>query len=600
MSAKPNAFPELQHALLQMRRYFMATAAFSLLINFLLLVPTLYMLQVYDRVLTSRSETTLIVLTLVMLAAYALLSAFEWIRARLLIRAGITLDEHLSSRVFSSAFEANLQKASSNPAQALQDLLTIRQFLTGNGLFAFFDMPWAPIYLVVIFIMHPLLGWFSLVGAVTLLFLTWITELATKRPLAAANTAALQSMNYANNHLVNAEVIAAMGMLPNLERRWREVHRNHLLLQGLASDRASVIGGITKFVRLSMQSLILGFGAYLAIRGEISPGGMIASSILMGRALAPVELLIGTWKSLITTRGAYERLGSLLNRFPVRRDRMSLPGPRGEFRVEGLVAVPPGAAAPVLKGINFSVAAGEIVGVIGPSASGKSTLARMLVGIWPPHSGKVRLDGSDVYEWNKVELGPNLGYLPQDIELFDGNIAENIARFGEVDAEKVIAAASRAGVHDMVLRFPFGYDTPIGPGGGVLSGGQRQRIGLARALYGDPSVIILDEPNSNLDDVGEAALVKAVFELKTMGRTVIVITHRMNIIRAVDRLLVLQEGRVQAYGPRRAVLQVLEKSRREVADTEAMAQARSDRPITTTPAGVSAAMPSDDLSTKRL
>lgn len=579
---------ELQQALLVMRRHFLAAGAFSFLINVLMLVPTLYMMQIYDRVLASRSENTLLVLTLLMLAAYGMLSALEWVRARLLIRAGIALDEHLSSRVFTSAFEANLQKLSGNPSQALQDLLNIRQFLTGNGLIAFFDAPWVPIYLVVIFFMHPLLGWFSVIGAVTLILLTWIMELATKRPLAAANTAALQSMNYANNHLVNSEVIEAMGMLPNLERRWRRVHRNHLISQGLASDRASIIGSITKFVRLSMQSLILGLGAYLAIRSEISPGGIIASSILMGRTLAPVELLIGSWKSLITTRGAYERLGGLLSRFPVRRDKMTLPAPRGEFRVEGLVAVPPGASAAVLKGISFTLAAGEIVGVIGPSASGKSTLARMLVGIWPPHGGKVRLDGADVYQWNKVELGPHVGYLPQDIELFDGTIAENIARFGDVDPEKVIAAASRAGVHDMVLRFSLGYDTQIGPGGSVLSGGQRQRIGLARALYGDPSVIILDEPNSNLDDVGEAALIKAVIELKALGRTVIVITHRMNIIGTVDRLLVLQEGLVQAYGLRDVVLKAIAKSRQVAVDQATTAKNQPERSVRMPPASFAA------------
>lgn len=323
---------------------------------------------------------------------------------------------------------------------------------------------------------------------------------------------------------------------------------------------------MTKFVRISMQSLILGLGAYLAIHGDISAGAMIGGSILMGRALSPVEQLIGNWRGFVGTRGAYQRLGELLHRFPVRKAGMSLPPPTGEIAVESLVAVPPGSQIAVLKGIGFAVAPGEVIGIIGPSASGKSTLARMLVGIWAPHGGKVRLDGADAYLWNKDELGPYIGYLPQDIELFEGTIAENIARFGAVDPDKVIAAAQRAGVHEMILRFPLGYDTPIGAGGGVLSGGQKQRIGLARALYGDPSLIVLDEPNSNLDDQGEAALVQAVMALKAERKTVIIITHRTSIISVVDRILMLRDGTVQMYGPRQQVLNAL---------TQAAQQARA-------------------------
>lgn len=571
INKKPN-FPELQGALTELKRHFVSAGIFSMFINLLMLVPTLYMLQIYDRVLNSRNETTLWVLTILMLSMYALLSGLEFVRSRLLVRAGILLEEKLNSRVFTAAFEANLRKAGGNPGSALVDLTNLRQFLTGNGLFAFFDAPWAPIYLAVCFFLHPLIGWFSVVGALILVFLTWVTETATKKPLAAANTAAIRSNNYANSHLQNAEVVEAMGMLPNIEARWRKGHHLHLSLQAQASDRAGIISSLTRFVRLSMQSLILGLGAYLAMYGQVSPGAMIAGSILMGRALAPVELLISTWKSLITARGAYDRLGTLLNQFPARPENMSLPAPSGEINVEGLVAVPPGAQAAVLKGISFAVAPGEIVGIIGPSASGKSTLARMLVGIWPPHGGKVRLDGADVYQWNKIELGPHIGYLPQDIELFEGTIAENIARFGEVNSELVIAAAQRAGVHEMILRFPMGYDTPIGLGGSVLSGGQRQRIALARALYGDPAVIVLDEPNSNLDDSGEVALVQTVQELKQMHKTVFLITHRMNIIGVVDRILLLKDGLVQAFGPRDNVLKALAEAAQQTRQPAPAAQ----------------------------
>lgn len=572
MANKPPAYPELNQVLKLLRQNFLAAGVFSMFINLLMLAPMLYMFQVYDRVLASRNETTLWMLTVIVLGMFLLMAALEWVRARLLVRAGIRMEEQLNERIFTAAFEANLRKSGGNPGQALQDLTSIRQFLTGNGLFAFFDAPWAPIYLAVIFFLHPMLGWFSVVGALILVALTLVTEMVTRKPLAAANAAAIKSNSFANSSLGNDEVIEAMGMLPNLRARWRKRHEVHLALQAMASDRAGVISSITKFVRMSMQSLILGLGAYYAIIGEVSPGGMIAVSMLMGRALAPVEQLIGNWRGFVSTRGAYQRIGELLNRFPARRETMSLPAPRGEVLVESLVAVPPGSQVAVLKGIGMAIAPGEVVGVIGPSASGKSTLARMLVGIWPPHAGKVRLDGADVYLWNKAELGPYIGYLPQDIELFDGTIAENIARFGEVAPDKVIAAAKHAGVHEMILRFPLGYDTPIGPAGGILSGGQRQRIGLARALYGDPTLIVLDEPNSNLDDQGEAALVQSVMELKQQGKTVVIITHRTNIIGVVDRILLLREGMVQLYGPRQEVLTALAQAAQQQAQARNAAQ----------------------------
>lgn len=551
---------ELNDALRSMRHIFIIAAVFSFFINALMLVPSLYMMQVYDRVLNSRNEMTLLMITLITVGLYGLLGGLEWVRSQLLVRASLQLDSRLNDRVFGATFEATLRGAGGNPAQALSDLNNLRQFLTGNGLFAFFDAPWAPIFLIVISMLHPWLGVFSLVGGILLVGLTWLTEKATQKPLADANTAAMQASNFAGNNLKNAEVIEAMGMLPAIRGRWYAKHRSSLALQQLASNRAGAISSATRVVRLAQQSLILGLGALLVIEGKLSPSGMIAASILMGRVLAPIEQAMGSWKNFLSVRSAYERLQKLLLAVPAHQAGMSLPRPKGAVALENLVATAPNTQTTILKGISAAIAAGEVIGVIGPSASGKSTLARLLVGVWPAASGKVRLDGADIFAWNKAELGPHIGYLPQDVELFEGTIAENIARFAEVDAEKVVRAAQRTGVHEMILRLPNGYDTPIGPAGSFLSGGQRQRIALARAIYGDPVLLVLDEPNSNLDDVGEQALVRAVLDLKAQGSTVVVMTHRTNIVSVVDKLMVLRDGTLQLYGPRNDVLAALAKA----------------------------------------
>jgi len=562
MSNKFSSRSEVASAIWALRRPFYVVGGFSFLINMLMLTPTFYMLQMYDRVLGSRNELTLYMITLIAVGLFLLLSALEWVRSRILVRVGAQFDAALNSRVFNAAFETNLRTNGANAGQSLADLTNVRQFITGNGLFAFFDAPWFPIYLIVIFILHPVLGWFSIVGAILSIVLTLINEWTTKGPLFQANQAAISSNNYATNNLRNAEVIEAMGMLDNLRSRWYRRYKDLLVLQSIASDRAGTISAFSKFIRTTQQSLILGLGAYLVIKGQLSPGGMIAGSILMGRALAPVDLLLGSWRSLVSARGAFGRLEKMLDQFPARKETMSLPAPRGKVTVESLVAVAPGTNVPILKGLSFALPQGEALAIIGPSASGKSTLARLLVGVWPAASGKVRLDGADVYAWNKLELGPHIGYLPQDVELFEGTIAENIARFGEIDHEKVIDAAQQTGVHDMILRFPQGYDTPIGVAGGFLSGGQRQRIALARAVYGHPSLIVLDEPNANLDDVGEAALVKAVESLKKAGCTVVLITHRTSIISAVDKMLILREGQIAAFGPRDEVINALSQAAR--------------------------------------
>ena len=560
MHKPPRTRSELADVLFRLRRSFFALAAFSGVINVMMLTPAIYMLQVYDRALVSRNVTTLTMLTLLVIGLFMLMSALEMVRTRVLIRVGNFLDMDLNRRIFSAAFERNLSRAGGNPAQALQDLAQVRQFLTGNGLFAFFDAPLTPIYLLVCYLIHPLLGLVTLIGSLILVGLAYLTEKATQKPLAEANQAALSSASYANNNLRNAEVIEAMGMLPAIGKRWFQGHLRILQMQTLASDRAAIISSTGRFVRITLQSVILGAGALLAIEGKITPGMMIACSILTGRALAPVEQVIAAWKQLQGSRSAWGRLNDLLHDYPQRPPSMSLQRPMGMLAVENVVAGAPGTSNSIVRGVSFSLVPGESLGIIGPSASGKSTLARLLVGVWPTQAGKVRLDGADIFTWNKAELGPWLGYLPQDVELFEGTIAENIARFAEVDSEAVIRAARSSGVHDMILRFPQGYDTRLAADGSPLSGGKKQRIALARALYGEPNLVVLDEPNANLDDVGEKALVDALAELKARGATVILISHRPNVLCAVDKVLMLRDGAVHMLGSRDEVFAALRKA----------------------------------------
>jgi ATP-binding cassette, subfamily C, bacterial exporter for protease/lipase len=563
---------EITEALGGFKSAFRTVAVFSAIINLLMLVPSLYMLQVYDRVLPSRNEITLLMLTLMMLGAYMLMSALEFVRSFVLIRVGAKLDMKLNKRVYTAAFEQNLKRGGGNAGQALQDLTNLRQFLTGNALFAFFDAPWFPVYLIVIFMFQPSLGVFALVGSAILLVLAYVNEVVSKKPLAEANSTAIASSNLASNNLRNAEVIEAMGMLPNLMQRWFLLQGKFLSLQAEASEKAGIVQAVTKFFRVSLQSLVLGFGALLVVEGKMTPGMMIAASILMGRALSPLEMLIGVWKQWSSTRSAYQRLTGLLEANPARKPGMELPKPLGAISVEGATAAPPGSQVAVIKGLSFAIQPGDALGLIGPSGSGKSTLARLLVGVWPAAVGKVRLDGADIYQWNKDELGPNIGYLPQDIELFGGTVSENIARFGDIDPEQVIVAAKRAGVHDMILHLPKGYDTYLGEGGAGLSGGQKQRLGLARAMYGDPSVIVLDEPNSNLDDVGEQALVNAIADLRRRGKTIVLITHRMNVIGITNKLLLLRDGAAQMFGPTDQVLNAIAQANQQAAQQAQQAQ----------------------------
>ncbi|WP_082876991.1 type I secretion system permease/ATPase [Hydrogenophaga crassostreae] len=553
---------EIGRALSEFRSAFRSVGVFSAIINLLMIVPSLYMLQVYDRVLSSRNETTLLMLTLMVLGAYLFMNALELVRSYVLIRVGAKLDMKLNKRVYAAAFEQNLKRTGGNAGQSLADLTTIRQFLTGNSLFAFFDAPWFPVYLLVIFMFDWTLGVFALAGTAVLVILAWVNEVVSRKPLTEANSMAIVAGNLATNNLRNAEVIEAMGMLPHLMGRWFKLHSKFLQLQAEASEKAGLVTASSKFVRVSLQSLILGMGALLVLENHITPGMMIVGSILMGRAMAPVDQLIGMWKGWSNTRSAYRRLSELLANNPQRPDRMALPRPEGRVAAEAVTVVPPGATVPALRNLSFALPAGEAMAVIGPSGSGKSTLARVLVGVWPAAAGTMRLDGSDVYQWDKAQLGPHVGYLPQDVELFSGSISENIARFGEVNAEQVIQAAQRAGVHDMIQHLSQGYDTPLGDGGAGLSGGQKQRIGLARALYGDPSFVVLDEPNSNLDEAGEQALVSAITDLKQRGKTLVLITHRPNIIGITQKLLLLKDGIPQLFGPTDQVLAELTKAQK--------------------------------------
>jgi len=569
---------EIFQILQDFKSTFRTVGVFSAIINLLMLAPSIYMLQVYDRILTSQNEMTLLWITVLTLGAYAFMSILEFVRSFVVIRLGAQLDMRINKRVYTAAFEQNLKQGGGNAGQALSDLTQIRQFLTGNGLFAFFDAPWFPVYLAIIFWFDAYLGLFATVAVVLMVILAYANEVVSKKPLAEANAISIVSGNMATNNLRNAEVIEAMGMLPNLMGRWFKLQARFLSLQGEASEKSGIVTAMSKFVRVSVQSLVLGLGALLVIKGHMTPGMMIAGSILLGRATAPIDQLIGVWKQWGSVKSAYGRLNELLANNPERPEPMDLPKPLGNVSVESVTAAPPGSSVAVIKGLTFALQPGDVLGVIGPSGSGKSTLARLLVGVWPSAVGKVRLDGADIFHWNKEKLGPSIGYLPQDIELFGGTIAENIARFGEPDSEKVITAAKRAGVHDLILHFPLGYDTRIGDGGGGLSGGQKQRIGLARAMYDDPSILVLDEPNSNLDDVGEQALVVAVNDLRQRGKTIILITHRTSVLGVTTKLLFLRDGVAQAFGPRDEVLAALnqksQQAQQQAQQQQQLAQAQ--------------------------
>ena len=554
---------ELTRTLWDFRFEFMVAGLFSMIANLLMLAPTLYMLQVYDRVLVSQNTGTLLVVSIITLFFLVVLSFSEWARSKLLVRSGIRMDQMISRKLFHASYEAHLNPAVTNPSRAFTDLTELRQFLTGNGIFAFFDAPWAPIYIAVLFLLHPWLGVMALGFAAVQSVLAWWGSQATKPAQAQASKSQQEVSGYLQSKFRNAEVIESMGMVKHLYRRWAERNAKAMGANLNAQEVASRVTAWSKFVRYTQQSLALGGGALLVIHGELSPGAMIAANVLMTRALAPIDLMVGTWSGFLNAREAFHRLSELLEAHPMRDIPAMGIAPKGDVVLKDVVASAPGRDTPILQGISAIMPPASVTVVLGASGSGKSTLARVLLGIWPHSAGQVLLDGQAIGKWNRMELGPHVGYLPQDIELFDGTIAENIARAGNVESEKVIEAAEAAGLHAMILRFPKGYDTPMGEAGGLLSGGQRQRIGLARAMYGMPELVVLDEPNANLDDEGEAALVRAVQGLKAQGKTVVLISHRPGIVSVADRLLILQNGTVQASGPRDGVLAALQKQREQ-------------------------------------
>lgn len=552
---------DLGKALAACRQSFLTTAFFSLFVNLLMLVPAIYMLAIYDRVLMSGSESTLMMLTGIAVFLFLVLGGLEWIRTRILVATSARLDEHLGERVFDAIFRQSLASSGAKAtAQPLNDLLQIRQFLTGPGLLAFFDAPWMPIYAGLMFLFHP---YFGLVAIASMLFLAGLAiwnELSTRADLAEANRESIEATQFTQRNLRNAEVVEAMGMLPRLRARWQEKQLRVLALQAQASTKGGLINALSKTYRLTIQSLALGLGAYLAIRKDISPGLVISGSILLGRALAPLDQMIAGWRGFLGAREAYQRLDTLLRTIPERESRMTLPELQGQVTLEELVVAVPGRTEPVLKGITLTIEPGTTVALIGPSAAGKSTLARALLGLHPPARGRACLDGADVHNWDRTQLGRYVGYLPQDVELLDGTVAENIARFGDVEAERVIEAAQWAGIHEMVLTLPQAYDTPLIGGGVALSAGQQQRIGIARAIYGNPKVVVLDEPNANLDAEGEEALTATLKQLQKSGGTVILVTHRPNVLKVVDKIAVVRDGKLLVYGPRDEVLAALARA----------------------------------------
>jgi len=561
---KPQTPPsELSMALDTIRPAIVRAALFSIIISLMALAPTVYMLEVYDRVVNSRSGMTLAMLTLMIVGAYAVMEILEKVRGALLRAAGVALDEKLSKRVYDAMFQGFLKRQVGGSMQVLNDLRLIREFLPNPALLAVMEAPVALLALALIFAINPVLGWSAVVGALAQLGVAFMTEKATRKPLMEANRSAVGAQQMAESSLRNAHVMESMGMLDAVHERWNKRQQEFLAYQAQASEGAGLWTAMSKLVQQVMGSLLLGLGAWLLLRNELNGGAgmMIIGSVLGGRVLAPLAQLVSQWSAVVNVRAAWERLEDMLVQMPAKPKNMSLPAPKGVLTVESLMAGAPGHPVAIVRGVQFGLNPGEVLAVVGPSASGKTTLARLLVGLWPAMSGKVRLDGADIHTWDKAELGPYLGYLPQGVELLEGTLAENIARFGDVDMVQVEAAARLVGLHDLIMALPQGYNSPIGRDGAVLSGGQRQRVGLARALYGKPVFVVLDEPNSSLDEAGDAALANAIASLKQLGTTFVVMTHRTSVLGVADKMLLMRDGAQQAFGPRDEVLAALQQAR---------------------------------------
>ncbi len=538
----------LRSVIAPFRSAFLAAAAFSLAINLLVLTSPIYMMQVFDRVVSSGHLDTLAWLTLIAAAAYITYGALETVRGSILSRLGAWLDRTLATRLIAAGLTAGLA-AQPTGTQPLRDLAQVRGFLSGPAMSPLFDAPWAPVFLAVLWFMHPWLGAFALAAAILLLGIMFAGELLTRNPVREGEAGQIRAYTVAEATLRNGELVQAMGLMPTLLSRWQREQGNALKSQQGATDYSLILQGLTKGTRMLVQTAILGLGAWLVVRGELTSGGMIAASVLLGRTLAPVDQLLGSWKQFISVRDCWRRVATLLNRFPAPAESMPLPEPVGALSVEGLTYFPPNSEKAVLRGLSFSLQPGQSLGIIGPSAAGKSTLCRLLVGALAPSAGHVRLDHADLTAWNRAEIGPHIGYLPQDVTLFAGTVGENIARMGAADPEKIVKAARMANIHEMILRLPQGYETRLDNSAVQLSGGQRQRLGLARALYGDPKLLVLDEPNANLDSEGDAALLAALAAAKQQGSTVITVGHRPSMLEHADLLMYLRDGVIQSFGP---------------------------------------------------
>ncbi|WP_349630244.1 type I secretion system permease/ATPase [Acidovorax sp. CCYZU-2555] len=555
----------MRAALADLRPFFVRSAWFSMFASLLVLAPSGYMLEVYGRVVNSRNHETLVWLTVLVLGAYLLMEVLEWARSEIMRGAAEALDKKMHMRIFNAMFEANVRRVPGGQVNTLSDFKRICEFLYSPALLAIMEAPIALVMMVLLFLISPVLGWSAVVFGLLQVGITWMNERRTKPPLMAANRESMEAQRYADDTLNNAEVLEAMGMLKNTHRRWIAKQRKFLQLQAVASDSAGGFQALSKLVQNILSSLLLGLACWLLLHNELNGGGgmMVVASILGGRMLAPLVQVVGQWQSVVSVRDSWNRIEALLAAVPANPAAMALPPPAGRVQVEQLMAGAPGNPGTIVRGINLALQPGDVLAVVGPSASGKTTLARLLVGLWPATMGKVRLDGADIQAWNKKELGPHIGYLPQGVALFDGTLAENIARFGAVDMTRVEAAARAVGLHELISTLPEGYDTLVGPGGLRLSGGQRQRVGLARAFYGDPVYVVLDEPNSSLDEEGDIALSQAIKQASARGATVVVVTHRTSVLSVTNKLLVLRDGQQQAFGPRDEVLAALNQASRQ-------------------------------------
>lgn len=546
---------DLELALKSMKNVFISLGIYSFFLNILMLAAPFYMLVIYDVVMPSKNMSTLLLITIITLMFFAGIWILDYVRSKLVIYASNKLDLILNKRIFDATFELANKYPNKANIQPVRDFNSIKSFLGGSAIFAFFDFPWFPIYIAIMFAFSPVYGLYGLGATAIIIFLTWINEKATKEGLEESNNEYRGAINFFENNIRNVEVVQAMGMKENLHRIWMEKYSRYLVTHTRSSTIASFYSNASKSFRMMSTSMMYGLGALLAIMGSISPGMIIAGAVLLGRALQPITQIVATWKSFTNAKIAYKKLNELLIEFPEEKEKLTLPDPQGIIRFENLFAIPPLGEKPVLKGVNLQINKGDVVGVIGPSAAGKSSFAKTAVGVWHPSAGHIRIDGADIHQYSSVELGKHFGYLPQDIELFEGTIAENISRFEEhAEDADIIAAAKLSGTHELILNLSDGYSTKVGAGGASLSGGQKQRIGLARALYGNPKMLILDEPNSNLDDAGEYALMMALRALKGKGTTIIFITHKKNLLALADKLIVIKDGIIMQYDERDKVL----------------------------------------------